>query len=126
MTTLLILLQLVVALGILNVWLLRPAKPTPYRGGDAQTIREEFHAYGLPVWFMVVIGALKLSFAVALLLAIWFPALASPAAIGLGALMLGALGMHLKAKDPLIKSLPAAAMLTLCAAIVLLPALVGS
>jgi len=126
MTTLLILLQLVVALGILNVWILRPAKPTPYRGGDAKTIREEFRAYGLPPWFMGVIGTLKLGCAVALLLAIWFPALALPAAIGLSLLMLGALGMHFKIKDPLSKSIPAAAMLALCAAIIFLKSIVGS
>jgi hypothetical protein len=47
-----IVLQLVVALGIFNVWLLRSNKASSYRGGDAKTMREEFAAYGLPFWFM--------------------------------------------------------------------------
>jgi DoxX-like family len=116
-------LQLIAALGIFNVWLLRAARSTPYRGGNAKTMREEFQAYGLPFWFMCVIGVLKLGFAVALLVAIWSPVLARPAALGLGALMLGALGMHLKIKDPLSKAIPASLMLTLCAAIAFLPLL---
>jgi hypothetical protein len=117
---LLLLLQLVVALGIINVWLLRPGRATPFRGGAAKTMREEFQAYGLPFWFMCVVGALKLGFAVALLLATWLPALSQPAALGLGVLMLGALGMHLKIGDPPLKSLPAVLLLALCAAIVFL------
>ena len=41
-------LQLIVAVGILNVWLLRSGRATPFRGGDARSLREEFAAYGLP------------------------------------------------------------------------------
>jgi hypothetical protein len=44
--------QIVIALGLLNVWLLRAKRPTAYRGGDAQNMKEEFEAYGLPAWFM--------------------------------------------------------------------------
>jgi hypothetical protein len=121
--TLLLALQIIVALGIINVWLVRAGRPTPYRGGHARTMREEFHAYGLPFWFMGVVGTLKLGFALALLLAPWWPALAQPAALGLGALMLGALGMHLKIRDSFSKSVPALLMLGLCAAIAFLPRL---
>jgi hypothetical protein len=46
MTYLLIVLQLIVVLSILNVWLLRPVQATPFRGGQAKTLREEFAAYG--------------------------------------------------------------------------------
>jgi hypothetical protein len=113
-------LQIVVALGILNVWILRPGNPTPYRGGEAKNIREEFAAYGLPFWFMYLVGALKIGLAVALIAAIWFPSAARPAAIGLGLLMLGALAMHLKAKDPIRKSAPAITVFLMCAAIALL------
>jgi hypothetical protein len=81
--------QLVVALGIFNVWVLRPAK-APFRGGNARNIREEFKVYGLPGWFTVVIGVLKLSLATLLLAGLWFPTLTRPAAIGLAVLMLGA------------------------------------
>jgi hypothetical protein len=116
----LISLQLIVALGILNVWLLRSGKATPFRGGDSKNLREEFAAYGLPFWFMCVIGALKVSLAIALIAAIWVHGVAQPAAIGLGALMLGAFVMHLKVKDPIKKALPSIAVLAMCAAIVFL------
>ena len=115
-----IILQVIVALGILNVWLLRAGKSTPFRGGGAQTLRQEFGSYGLPFWFMCVIGVLKVALALTLLVAIWIPRLAAPAAIGLGLLMLGALVMHLKVQDPLKKSVPALCVLALCIAIVLL------
>lgn len=116
----LIALKSIVALGILNVWLLRTNKATPYRGRDAKNLRDEFAAYGLPFWFMCVIGILKISLAVALLLSVWIPELTRPAAAGMGALMLGAFVMHLKVKDPVSKALPAIAVLALCAAIALL------
>ena len=117
MSYVLIFLQLVVALGIINVWLLRAAKATPYRGGNSKTMTEEFAAYGLPFWFMCVVGVLKLGLAAALVVAIWFQALARPAAIGMGLFMLGAFFMHLKVRDPMKKSLPAIAVLAMCAAI---------
>lgn len=120
MEKILVVLQLVVALGILNVWLFRLGKATPYRGGDAKNLREEFAAYGLPFWFMCVIGALKVGLAIALIAAIWFRSVAQPAAIGLGVLMLGAFVMHLKVKDPFTKALPSVAVAAMCAAIALL------
>lgn len=113
-------LQLVVALGILNVWLLRSSTATPYRGSAAKTLREEFAAYGLPSWFMGVVGVLKVGLALALLAAMWMPSLARPAAIGLGLLMLGAFAMHLKVRDPITKALPSLAVLAMCAGIALL------
>ncbi|MFN0126716.1 MAG: DoxX family protein [Verrucomicrobiales bacterium] len=116
----LIALQLIVGLGILNVWLFRARKATPYRGRDSKSLREEFAAYGLPFWFMCVIGVLKVGLALALIAAIWVHSLAQPAAIGLGVLMLGAFVMHLKVKDPVQKALPSVAVLAMCAAIALL------
>jgi len=113
-------LQLIVALGILNVWLLRSGKATPYRGGQARNLREEFAAYGLPFWFMCVVGFLKVGLALALLAALWIHSVAQPAAIGLGLLMVGAFVMHLKVQDPIKKALPSIAVLAMCAAIALL------
>ena len=120
MNHVLITLQLIVALGILNVWILRPGKATPYRGGAAKNLREEFAAYGLPFWFMCVVGVLKVGLALALVAAVWIHSVAQPAAIGLGLLMLGAVVMHVKVKDPITKALPAVSVLTMCAAIALL------
>ncbi len=113
-------LQIIVAAGILNVWLIRAGKSTPFRGGNAKNMREEFAAYGLPYWFMCMVGVLKVGLALALLLAIWIHSLAQPAAIGLGVLMLGAFFMHLKVKDPVQKAFPSLAVLAMCAAIAIL------
>jgi hypothetical protein len=115
----LIALQLAVAVVILSVWTLRRGRATPFRGGNAKNLGEEFAAYGLPFWFMCVVGVLKMGLALALIVAIWLHPMAAPAAVGMGLLMLGALVMHLKVRDPLTKSLPAAAVLAMCAAIAL-------
>jgi hypothetical protein len=106
--------QIVLGLGILNVWLLRSSKPTAWRGGSAASMKEEFAVYGLPGWVMAVVGFLKISCAVALLVGLYMPALVSPAALLLGLLMLAAVTMHLKVRDPIKKSSPALAMLALC------------
>jgi hypothetical protein len=98
---------------LLNVWLLRFGKATAWRGGEAQNMREEFAAYGLPEWFMWTIGFLKVSFALALLAGIWISGISVPAAIGIAVLMLGAMTMHVKAGDPLKKALPATSLFVL-------------
>lgn len=105
--------QLIVALGIYNVWLLRFSKATSWRGGNATNMKEEFKAYGLPPVAVGVIGALKLILATLLIVGIWVPTVTNPAALGLAVLMLGAVSMHLKVKDPIQKSLPATTMLVL-------------
>ena len=119
MGPLLILLQLIAALGLLNVWLLRANRSTAYRGGAATTMRDEFAAYGLPAWMVVVVGALKVSAALALIAGIWYHPVVLPAALLICVLMLGALSMHFKIHDPLRKSAPAAGMLALGVLIVL-------
>lgn len=104
-------LQVVIALGLLNVWLLRAGSSTSYRGGDAKSLKEEFAAYGLPSAAFYVVGALKIGSAVLLLAGIWVPRLVLPAAATVVVLMLGALAMHVKVGDPPMKSLPAFLML---------------
>ncbi|MBT8257533.1 MAG: DoxX family protein [Bacteroidia bacterium] len=99
--------KVVIALSLLNVWILRFNKMTPYRGGQAQNMKEEFTAYGLPKWFMYAIGVLKIGFALLLLASIFYPGLEKISLYGIGLLMLGAIGMHLKIKDIMLKSLPA-------------------
>ena len=113
-------LQVIVAFGLLNVWLIRAGRPTRYRGGDAKSMREEFEAYGLPVAMMYVVGALKLLIAVALLVGIWQPVLVLPAASLLILLMIGAVSMHLKVRDPFVKAVPALLMLGMAVTIAVL------
>jgi uncharacterized membrane protein YphA (DoxX/SURF4 family) len=110
-------LQVIIALGLFNVWLIRAGKETPYRGGEAKSISEEFAAYGLPAAMMYVVGGLKILIALAMLIGIWVPVLVIPAAGVLIVLMLGAFAMHLKVKDPIEKSVPALLMLTMAVAI---------
>ncbi len=115
-----IILQVIVALGILNVWLLRAGKSTPYRGGRARNMREEFQAYGLPPFMMWAVGILKVGLSLALLAGIWFPVLVQPAVAGIGFLMLGAFFMHIKVKDPIHKALPSILVLVMCVVIFLI------
>lgn len=105
--------QIVIALGIFNVWIVRYNKPSSWRGGKAVNMKEEFATYGLPGWSVKVIGFLKILLAVLLIVSIWIPALVTPSAIGMAVLMLGAIAMHIKVKDTLKKSLPAFSMLVL-------------
>lgn len=105
--------QIIIAIGILNVWLFRFGKATEWRGGNAKNMQEEFSNYGLPKSFMFLVGFLKIAFALLLIVGIWFPVLNRPAASGIALLMIGAIVMHIKIKDPIKKSLPAAVMLVL-------------
>lgn len=111
-------LQIVIALGIFNVWLLRSGRSTSWRGGSAQNMTEEFEVYGLPKWFMQFVGFLKITFSILLVAGIWLPGVTRYAAIGMVALMIGAVAMHFKVSDPLRKAVPALSMLAMSAIVV--------
>lgn len=106
-------LQIVLALGLLNVWLLRTGKATAYRGGAAKNLKEEFATYGLPPFMYYLVGGLKIGCALALLAGLWIPTTVFPAAGLLTVLMFGALLMHIRVKDPISKSIPATTMLAM-------------
>ena len=120
MEYLMIALKLIVGLSILNVWLVRSNKSTAWRGGNARNIREEFKAYGLPVWVMWTVGTLKVGLAIMLIASIYYPQFEAIAAYGIAFLMLGAVSMHIKIGDPLKKSFPAFTFLVLSLVIALL------
>ena len=113
MENLIHILQVVIALGLLNVWLIRASKSTPYRGGEAGSMREEFKVYGLPDCVMYLVGGLKIIIALAMIAGIWFPLLVLPSSVLLIILMVGAFIMHLKVKDPMMKAIPSIIMLVL-------------
>lgn len=119
METIKVFLQLACALGILNVWLIRFGRPTPYRGGSSRNMREEFDAYGLSPSLMYIVGGLKTVLALALILGIWITPLIRPAALGLAALMIFAFLMHLKIRDPVKKSLPAISVMLMSSIVAL-------
>lgn len=108
-----IVIQIIIAVSIFNVWILRIGKSSRWRGGSAKSMKDEFEVYNLPLWFMNVIGFLKLTLALLLIAGIWLKVLIIPAAIGIAVLMLGAITMHIKVKDSLIKSFPAFTFLVL-------------
>ncbi len=103
-------LKVTVAFGILNVWLLRPNKKTPYRGGKTKNLKEEFGFYGLPHWFFCLVGVIKISSAIALLLSFSYPNLSLVASSIIFSLMVGAIVMHIKSGDSVKKTLPAVIM----------------
>ena len=113
-----IILQLIVGLGILNVWLLRFNKNTSYRGGNAESMKEEFKAYGLPETMIYIVGFIKVALALMLIAGIWIESLVDPAAIGMTVMMLGAIIMHLKIKDSFKQTLPALTLLIVCGIII--------
>lgn len=109
-----IILQLIVGLGILNVWFLRFNKNTTYRGGEAVNMKDEFKAYGLPEKTVYLVGFIKVTLALMLIAGIWLENLVDPAAIGMAAMMVGAIVMHLKIKDTFKQTLPALSLLLIC------------
>lgn len=117
MDSITIFLQLVVAFGLLNVWVIRSRHKTAYRGSNSSSLKNEFAAYGLPLWSFYLIGFIKISSALLLLLGLWIPFLVFPSALIVSFMMLGAVCMHIKVKDPLKKFLPALIMLFFSVAI---------
>ena len=115
--TLLMILQLIISIGLINVWLFRFNKTTEYRGGSAKNMKEEFIAYGLPEWSMYFVGFVKVAIAIMLIISIWVEELLLYNLIVLAALMIAAVFMHLKVKDPIKKSYPALSILFMIALI---------
>lgn len=112
--------KIIIAAGIVNVWILRFNKATAYRGGSATSMKDEFAAYGLSEGVMKLVGFLKLLLAALLVIGIWVAPLAVPAAAGMAVLMIGALAMHFKVGDSLMKFLPAFMMLLLSLAVLMI------
>ena len=103
----LIVLKIIVGVSIINVWLIQPNKPSKWRGGDATTIIEEFNVYGLSKTFYKVVFVVKVGLAILLLSSIKYDFLTLYSSLGLAALLLGSIAMHIKVKDALFKSFPA-------------------
>ncbi len=114
---LILILQLIISIGLINVWVFRFIKATEYRGGDAKNMREEFQAYGLPAWAMYLVGGAKVFIAVMLIVSIWFKELLVYNLLALAVLMIAAVLMHIKVKDPIKKSYPALSILFMIALI---------
>lgn len=118
-------LQLVVGISILVVWLVRAHVRTNFRVGDALTLKEEVSEVGLPDWFYDIIKIVKPIFAFFLLIGLIYSPLTFPCMIFTTIFMLGAVWMHIKAKDNFLKIIPALTLLVFCF-IILLSRLIGN
>ena len=111
--------NIIIAMGILNVWIIRYDLETQWRGGGSKNLMEEFSTYGLPLWFMYFVGFAKISLPILLFLGIWINEFSFWGSIGISVLMACAVLMHIKVQDPLKKSIPAFLMLLLSSCVVI-------
>jgi uncharacterized membrane protein YphA (DoxX/SURF4 family) len=111
--------MITVAAVVLNVWLFRFGKATIYRGGDATNMIEEFAVYGLNETMVYLVGGLKILAALGLLIGFYNKKTITPAAGLMAMLMVGAIVMHFKVGDEIIKFLPAGIMFVLSSLIII-------
>lgn len=109
MQTLTISLQAFVAASIFFVWVVRYT-----------SIIQEFKQYGLPDWLRDLVGILKLTFSLMLVIGIERVPLAVVGGIGISILMGAAVLTHLLVKNPVFKMLPSLTLLVMSAAIALI------
>ena len=102
--------QIVIAISIYNVWFFG-LTTHKIQGGDAQSKRMNL----LLMDFQIIhLGnCFPKALATLLLIGIYFNSLVFPASVGMALLMVGAITMHVKVKDDIIKSLPATIFLIL-------------
>ena len=101
--------QALVAASIFFVWVVR-----------YDNIIQEFKQYGLPDWLRDLVGILKLTFALLLLLGIQRASLAIIGGLGIAGLMGCAFVIHLRVKNPMFKMLPSLTLLALSLFIVVI------
>ncbi len=111
--------QVIIAIGIFNVWIINFNKPTKYRGAGAKNIKDEFKAYGLPLWSVYLVGSVKIAVAMALLLGLIYPSIVPYVGYILLVLMLSAIFFHVKISDPLYRAIPSLIMLFLALLLVI-------
>lgn len=94
--------QIVIAVSIAFVWILR-----------LENIDREFQEYHLPDVVRNLVGATKIATATLLVAGIWYPALVFYPALLMALLMAAAQLFHLRARHPLVKFLPSLVLLAL-------------
>ena len=99
---------------VTNVWLFRFNKETPYRGGNATNMVEEFAAYGLDINIMYVVGTLKVIASLGLIVGLLKTKISIYSSLMMAILMTGAIYFHFKISDPAIKYFPSVLMLLCC------------
>ena len=107
-------LQLIIGISILFVWLVRSHVPTNFRVGNANNLREEVLEVGLPSIFYDIMKVVKPMFAFFLIVGLFYAPMTFPSMIVTTIFMLGALWMHIKAKDNFVKIIPALTLFSFC------------
>ena len=103
MNTYSIIAQIIVALGVGYVWVLR-----------LDNIIVEFKQYGLSDQTRTLVGAAKIILATLLIVGIWYPSLRLIPALIMAFLMVSAQYFHYKVKNPFSKRVPSLFLLLLC------------
>ena len=93
-------LQTLVAAAVFFVWVVRYAN-----------IVQEFKQYGLPDWLRDLVGILKMTFSLMLLIGIERRPFAVAGGIAIAILMGAAFVTHLRVKNPVFKMLPSLTLL---------------
>ena len=93
-------LQSLVAASVFFVWVVRYAN-----------LVQEFKQYGLPDWLRDLVGVLKMTFSLMLLIGIERGLYAVVGGIGIAILMGAAFVVHLRVKNPVFKMLPSLTLL---------------
>ena len=120
-------LSLIVSIVVLSAWSFQLNRPSVFRGGDSSNMSEEFAAYGLTDFTMIVVGFFKITLALLLLIGgIKFHKLIRPAAAGMALFMLGAVYFHISIGDGIVPILPSAFMLLSCLILTLNPKFMGN
>ena len=104
-----IFLQALVAASIFFVWVVR-----------YDNIVQEFRLFGLPDWLRDLVGILKMTCSLMLLIGIERAPFAVTGGLGIAVLMGGAVVTHLRVKNSLFKMLPSLTLLALSLVIALI------
>ena len=99
-------LKIIVTVSILFVWFIR-----------YDNIKKEFIEYGYATWFRDLIGILKISFAIMLIMGIFYEKFKILGAGGLLILMTAAFFTHVRVKNPAYKAFPSFTLFTFSAVI---------
>jgi uncharacterized membrane protein YphA (DoxX/SURF4 family) len=100
-------LQVITAASIFTVWILR-----------YDNIVKEFEFFGYSALLRNVVGALKITLSLLLIVGIWFPIFALWSSVVMAILMICAQVSHIKSKNPLSKLYPS--FVLLCFSVIIL------
>ncbi len=94
--------QVIIAISICYVWIIR-----------YDNIVLEFKQYGIPDLLRNLVGAVKIALSTLLVVGIWYPELVLVPALLMAGLMICAQIAHIKVKNPLMKYVPSFLLLLL-------------